>query len=130
MSKKSCFRGRFGKQHSKRAEALLESSSQHIYPIIWSLPSQLSSKPSLWLTWQMLGLFLNTLAGNEKYPFLKRDNLTVPIQMQLSQKRKTFSEFFAECLKSAINSKSLEKKKDDPHRFCNSEITDSEKVVR
>ena len=59
----------------------------------------------------MLGLFLNTLAGNEKYPFLKRDNLTVPIQMQLSQKRNSFSEFFAEFLKSTINSKSLEKKR-------------------
>ena len=56
-------------------------------------------------------LFLNTLAGNEKYPLLKRDNLTVPIQMQLSQKRNSFSEFFAEFLKSTINSKSLEKKR-------------------
>ena len=50
--------------------------------------------------------------------------------MQLSQKRNSFSEFFAEFLKSTINSKSLEKKKDDPHTFCNSEITDSENVVR
>ena len=49
---------------------------------------------SLLLTWQMLGMFLNTLAADEKYPLLKRDNLTVPIKMQLSQKHITFSQFF------------------------------------
>ena len=42
----------------------------------------------------MLGLFLNTLAADEKYPLLNRENLMVLIQMQLSQKHETFSEFF------------------------------------
>ena len=55
---------------------------------------------SLLFTWQMLGMFFNTLAADEKYPLLKRDNLTVPIQMQLSQKHKTFSEFFTAFSKS------------------------------
>ena len=49
--------------------------------------------------WQMLGLLLNTLATDEKDPVLNRDNLTIPIETPLSQKEKTFSEFFAECLK-------------------------------
>ena len=43
---------------------------------------------------------VNTLATDEKYPVLNRENLTIPIQMQLSQKQKTFSEFFYEFLKS------------------------------
>ena len=48
--------------------------------------------------------------------------------MQLSQKQKTFSQFFAAFLKSTLNFEHFEKK-DDPQRFCISEITDSESVV-
>ena len=44
--------------------------------------------------------------------------------MQLSKKQKTFSEFFAAVLKYRLNLEHF-KKKDDPHRFCTSEITDS-----
>ena len=80
------------------------------------------------MTCQILGLLVKTLAANEKYPLLKRDNLTIPIQMQLSQKQKTFSEFFAAFLKFRLNFKYFETKY-DPHRFCISEITDSENVV-
>ena len=83
---------------------------------------------SLFLTCQILGLLVNTLAADEKYPLLKRDNLTIPIQMQLSQKQKIFSKFFAPFLKCTINFKFFEKK-NDPHRFCISEITDTENVI-
>ena len=93
MSKKSRFRGPFDKQHGKRAQALLKSASQHLYHIHWSLPSQLSWKKSLLLTCQILGLLVNTLAADEKYPVLNRDNLTTPIQMQLSQKEKSSAQF-------------------------------------
>ena len=110
MSKKSLFRRPFDKQHGKRVQALFKSASQHLYHIHWSLPSQLSWKKSLFLTCQILGLLVNTLAADEKYPVLNRDNLTIPIQMQLSQKHKTFSEFFAPFLKCTINFKFFEKK--------------------
>ena len=129
MSKKSRFRGCFDKQYGKRAQALLKSASQHLYHIHRSLPRKLSWKKSLLLTCQILGLLVNTLAADEKYPLVKRDSLTIKFQMQLSQKQKTFSEFFAAFLKSTINFKHFEKK-DDPHRFCISEITVSENVVR
>ena len=36
-------------------------------------------------------LFPNTLSADGKYSLLNRDNLTQPIQMQLSRKQKTFS---------------------------------------
>ena len=129
MSKKSRFRGSFDKQHGKRAQELLKSASQHIYQISGGLSRQLSLKRSLLLTCQILGLLVNTLAADEKYPVLNRDNLTIPIQMQLSQKQKTFSQFFAAFLKSTLNFKHFESK-DDPHRFCIFEVTDSENVVR
>ena len=129
MSKKSRFRGPFNKRRTKRAQALLKSASQHLYYIHWSLPSQLNLKKSLLFTCQILGLLLKTLASDEKHPVLNRDNLTIPIQMQLSQKQKTFSQFLAAFLKSRLNFKHFEKK-DNPHSFCISEITDSENVVR
>ena len=53
----------------------------------------------LLLIHQIFWLLFNTLAADEKYPVLNRDNLTLPIQMQLFQKQETFSKFFAACLK-------------------------------
>ena len=103
MSKKSCFRGPFKKQHGKRTQPLLESTSQHLYHIPWSLESKLSWKKSPFLTCQIFGLFANTLAADEKDPVLNRDNLTVPTEMKLSQKQKNFCGFFAVFLKSSIN---------------------------
>ena len=129
MSKKSHFRGSFHKKYGKRAQRLFKSSSQQHYHIHWSLARKLSSKKSLLLTCQILGLLLNTLAADEKYPVLNRDNLTIPIQMQLSQKQKTFPQLFRELLKSRINYKHFERK-EYPHRFCIFEITDSENVLR
>ena len=37
---------------------------------------------------------VNTLTINDEHYLLNRDSLTQPIQMQLSEKQKTFSEFF------------------------------------
>ena len=88
MSKKSCFRRPFDKQRRKPAQALLKYAPKHLYHIHRSMPSKLSWKNSLLLTCKILGLLVNTLATDEKYPVLNRDNLTIPIQMQLSQKEK------------------------------------------
>ena len=66
---------------------------------------------------------------DEKYPVLNRDNLRIPIQIQLYEKQKKFSQFFAAFLKSRLNFKHFESK-DYPHSFCIFEVTDSENVVR
>ena len=73
---------------------------------------------SLSLTCQILGPLVNTLAAEEKYPVLNRDNLTISIQIQLSEKQETYYQFFPAYLKY------------DPHRFCISEIANCENVVR
>ena len=83
----------------------------------------------LFLTWQILGLSVNTLAADENDPVLNRDNLTIPIQTQLSQKEKAFALSFALFFKSSLGFQHFDKE-DDPHRFLISEITDSENVVR
>ena len=90
MSKTAYFRGPFDKQDGKRAQALLKSTLQHLDDIHLSLPRKLSWKKSLLLTGHILGLLVNTLASNEKYPGLNRDNLMILIKMQLSQKQRNF----------------------------------------
>ena len=42
---------------------------------------------------KVLRIFVNTLTVDEKHYLVNRDNLTEPIQVELSQKQKTFSEF-------------------------------------
>ena len=56
------------------------------------------------------GLFLNTLTDDDKYCLLYRDNLTQPIHILLSQKQKTFSEFFSPFSKSTLNFEHFQKK--------------------
>ena len=89
----------------------------------------MSWKKSPLMTCKILTLLLNTLAADENYLVLHRDNLTIPIQIQSSGKGKNFSQFFAGFLKSISNLERFESK-DDPHSFCISDTMDSEKVVR
>ena len=51
---------------------------------------------------------------DEKHYLLTGDNLTQTIQIQLSEKQKTFFQFFLAFLKSILNFKHLPKK-GDPH---------------
>ena len=57
---------------------------------------------------------LNALTANDKHYLFNRDYLTQPIQVQLSQKQKNFSEFSLAFLKAISNFKHLPKK-DDRH---------------
>ena len=58
---------------------------------------------------KILGLFVNILSEDDKYCFLYRDNLTQPIQILLSQKKKTFSQFGSAFLKSTLNFEHFQK---------------------
>ena len=103
MPKKSRFKGSFKKQHGKCAQTLLKCQGQLLYHIYRSLLRQLSYKKSVLVICKIPRLFINTLSADGKNSLLNRDNLTQPIQMQLSGKQKTFSEFFAAFLKSRLN---------------------------
>ena len=63
---------------------------------------------------KVLRMFLNILTGDDKYSLLNRDNLRLPIQMQLSHKQKTFSQYVSEFLKTRLSFKYFQKK-DNPH---------------
>ena len=75
---------------------------------------------------KFLRLLVKTLTDDEKYSLLYRENLTQPIQILLSHKRKTFSQFSSQFSKSTLNFQHFQKK-DDPHSRCSSQITISEK---
>ena len=62
------------------------------------------------MTCKILGLFVNTLPVDDKYSLLNRDNLAQPIQMQLSQKQKTFLESFSVFFKYKLNFEHFQKK--------------------
>ena len=78
------------------------------------------------MIWKISRLFPNTLSADGKYSLLNRDNLTQPIQMQLSQKQKPFSELFPPFLNSTLNFEHFQTK-DDSHNRGISKITDSKK---
>ena len=86
-------------------------------------------KKSLLLTCQILVLVANIWAADEKCLVLHRNNLMIAMQMQLSEKQKTFSDLFGLFLKSKLNFDHFFKK-DDPQSFFISQITDAENVVR
>ena len=59
---------------------------------------------------KILRTFVNTLSQDDKYCLLYKDNLLQPIQILLSLKQKTFSEFFSAFLKSTLNFEHFQKK--------------------
>ena len=58
---------------------------------------------------KILGQFVDTLSEDDRYCPLYKDNLLQPIQILLSQKQKTFSQFFSAFLKSTLNFEHFQK---------------------
>ena len=87
---------------------------------------QLNCKKSLLVICKILRLFVNTFSAVDKYSLPNREYLTQPIQMQLSQKQKTFPRFFCAFSKSKLKFERFQKK-DDPHSLFSSEATACEK---
>ena len=56
----------------------------------------------------------NTMTADDKYCLPNSEDLPQPIQMDLSKKSKTFSEFFTVFLETTSNFPHVEKE-DDPH---------------
>ena len=60
--------------------------------------------------WKILRPFVNTLSEDDKFCLLYKDNLLQPLEILLSQKQKTFYEFFSPFLKSTLNFEHFQKK--------------------
>ena len=76
---------------------------------------------------EILGLFLNTLTGDDQDPVQDWENLKLPIQMQLPEKWKSFSEFFVPLLDATSNFNHFERKDAFHFQFI-SEIADCENL--
>ena len=126
MPVKSRFRGVFHNKHAKGAQRLLKSGQRYLSHVCSSLWTEFSRKKSMLVLCKFLRLLVNTLTDDEKYSLLYRENLTQPIQILLSQKRKNFSRFFSAFLKSTLNFAHFQKK-DDPHSRCILQISVSKK---
>ena len=77
---------------------------------------------------EVLVVFVNRSTADGRYPVQDCENLQLAIQMQLSEKRKYFIEFFVPFLESTSNFKHFERK-DDCHRLYISEIRDCENLA-
>ena len=64
---------------------------------------------------KILGLFVNPLTPDDMYSLLNKDNLLQHLEMKLSHKGKTFSEFFFGLLKFKFSLEHFHKR-DDSHR--------------
>ena len=74
---------------------------------------------------EILGLLVNTLTTFGEYSRRNRENLPLPIQIQLSGKLKSFSHNFIAFLECTLNLEHFEKK--EPHSSSISEVIDSER---
>ena len=73
---------------------MLKSGRHHLEHSYWSLWRQLGWRKSLLLIWKFGKVFVNALTARDKYSLRNRNNLTQPIQRQLSQKQETLWKFF------------------------------------
>ena len=108
LSKKRWFRTRFDSQHMKVSEILGKSLRECFCHVFSSSSGIFIWKMSPLVLGEILGVFVNTLTANDKYPAEDCDNLPVSMQMELSKKRKCFSESFVPFLESTWSFKHSE----------------------
>ena len=114
LGKKRCFGTRFDTQHDKVSQILPNSPWKRFHHVLSSFWEKFIWKISPVLLGEILRMFFNLLTAEGKYPIEDWENLPLPIQMQLSEKRKTFSQYVVPFMDSASNFKQFEKK-DDSH---------------
>ena len=100
LSRKHRFRTSFGSQHFKESQTLVKSAWGHFYHIFWSLWVEMICNISPCLKFEILGVFVNIVTADDKHPVGDCKNLQFPIQMQLSWKPETLSEFFVKLMES------------------------------
>ena len=80
LSKKHSFRTSFDSQHVKGSQTLVKSGWEDLYHIFSSLWEEIIWKLSLLLKFENLGVLVNTLTADDKYPVWYCENSLFPIQ--------------------------------------------------
>ena len=88
LSKKRYFRTRFDSQHVKVSQILAKSLWACFYHVFSSFWENLIWKISPIVLGKILSVFVNTLTADGKYHIQDWGNFPLPIQTQLSEKRK------------------------------------------
>ena len=112
LSKKQLFRTSFDRAHVKASQILPKSPWERFYVVLLWFSVKLIWKMSPLVLFETLSVFVNTLTDDSKYPVRGCRNLQLPIQMQLPEKRKTFSQFSVLYLASISNFEHFETKDD------------------
>ena len=122
MSKNPSFGTPLDSQDIKESQILLKSAWQDFYHVFSSLSSFLSRKMSLLVIYELLGLFINTLAANDKYFFRIVTNCGNQFKCNHLKNKKIFLNVLLHYwnLHSILNFV----KKDDPQSLYISKITD------
>ena len=112
LARKRRFRNSFDSQNVNGCQTLVKPAWEHFYSIFGSLRREMPWKISLLFKFEILGVFVNTLTADGKYPVWDCENLKFRIQLQLSSNQKTFSHFFVPFMESSSNFKYFRKKDD------------------
>ena len=92
-SKKRRLRRTFHIQHDKVCKERMKSAWKNFYHIFSSLCEKLIWKIYPLVICEILGVSGETLTAKQKYPVWDFENLTSPIQMELSEERKHLVNF-------------------------------------
>ena len=85
LSNKRLFRTRFDSQHVKASQILTKSLWDRFCRVVSSFSGKMIPKTSPLALGEILGVYVNTLTANAKYPAQDCENLKFPIWMILSQ---------------------------------------------
>ena len=93
-SKSSCFRTSFASERVNGFQTLLTLARHPYYPLFSSIRGKLSCKKSSSVWYEILRLFPNALTADDKYSVSNMQDLPQHIQTLLSQRQKTFLDYF------------------------------------
>ena len=78
ISKKRSFRTSFESQHVEVSETLVKPAREHLYHIFSSFLGKMICKVSPLVKFEILGMFINTLIADDKYPVRDCENSQFP----------------------------------------------------
>ena len=84
LCRKRRFRTSFDSQRVNWCQTLVKSAWEHLYHVFSSLWREIIWKIFPLLEFEMLGVFVNRLSPDDKYPVADFESLQFPIQMLLS----------------------------------------------
>ena len=90
MSKLPRFRTPFSNQHPKGCQTLLKTATQRFYHMFSLLSGKMNWEISLLVIFEILEPFVNTLTADDKYYLRKREKILLPIQRQITKKKKSW----------------------------------------